>query len=47
MKRASLLAGLALLPAGWLLAWLPLGMIGHMAGHMIAVAIAASSRGGT
>jgi len=41
VKRASLLAGLALLPVGWLLAGLPLGMIGHMAGHMIAVAIAA------
>jgi putative membrane protein len=41
VKRASVIAGLALLPVGWLLAGLPLGMIGHMAGHMIAVAIAA------
>lgn len=41
MKSAALIAGLALLPVGWLLAALPLGMIGHMAGHMIAVAVAA------
>ncbi|WP_333703592.1 cytochrome c oxidase assembly protein [Sphingobium yanoikuyae] len=41
MKRAALAAGLALVATGWLLAALPLGMTGHMAGHMIAVAIAA------
>lgn len=41
MKRAALFAGLALVPTGWVLAVLPLGMVGHMAGHMIAVAIAA------
>lgn len=41
MKRVALASGLALLPAGWLLAAAPLGMVGHMAGHMIAVAIAA------
>ncbi|EQB12906.1 cytochrome c oxidase assembly protein [Sphingobium lactosutens] len=41
MKRVALVAGLAMLPMGWLLAALPLGMIGHMAGHMIAVAVAA------
>lgn len=41
MKRAALAAGLALVPIGWILAVLPLGMTGHMAGHMIAVAIAA------
>lgn len=41
MKRVALIAGLALLPVGWLLAALPLGMTGHMAGHMIAVAVAA------
>lgn len=40
MKRAALAAGLALVPIGWLLAAMPLGMTGHMAGHMIAVAIA-------
>ncbi|PZO76683.1 cytochrome c oxidase assembly protein [Sphingomonas hankookensis] len=40
MKRASLVAGLVLLPAGWLAA-AQAGMVGHMAGHMIAVAIAA------
>ncbi len=41
MKRAALAGGMALLPAGWILAAAPLGMVGHMAGHMIAVAIAA------
>ncbi|MGT2515078.1 cytochrome c oxidase assembly protein [Sphingomonas panni] len=40
MRRASLIAGLVLLPAGWLAA-AQAGMVGHMAGHMIAVAIAA------
>ncbi|WP_343525704.1 cytochrome c oxidase assembly protein [Sphingomonas sp.] len=39
MRRNVLIAGLALLPLGWLLSrW---GMTGHMAAHMIAVAIAA------
>ena len=39
MRRASLIAGLALLPLGWSLSrW---GMTGHMAAHMIAVAVAA------
>jgi putative membrane protein len=41
VKRAALAAGTALLPVGWVLAAAPLGMIGHMAAHMIAVAIAA------
>ena len=41
MKRAALATGLALVPTGGILAVLPLGMVGHMAGHMIAVAIAA------
>lgn len=40
MRRVSLIAGLVLLPAGWLAA-AQAGMVGHMAGHMIAVAIAA------
>jgi len=40
MKRVSLIAGLALLPLGWLAA-AQAGMVGHMAGHMIAVAVAA------
>lgn len=40
MRRWSLIAGLALLPAGWLAA-AQAGMVGHMAGHMIAVAVAA------
>jgi putative membrane protein len=39
MKRAALLAALALVPAGWALSGL--GMTGHMAAHMIAVALAA------
>ncbi|AIT05782.1 membrane protein [Sphingomonas taxi] len=39
MKRVSLAAGLALLPLGWALSGR--GMTGHMAAHMIAVAIAA------
>ncbi|MFN3675497.1 MAG: cytochrome c oxidase assembly protein [Sphingomonas pseudosanguinis] len=39
MRRASLFTGLALLPLGWSLSrW---GMTGHMAAHMIAVAVAA------
>ena len=39
MNRPALLAGLALLPVGWAVSrW---GMTGHMAAHMIAVAIAA------
>lgn len=39
MKRVPLAIGLALLPLGWLAAgW---GMAGHMAGHMLAVAVAA------
>ena len=41
MKGAALATGLTLVPTGWILAVLPLGMVGHMAGHMIAVAIAA------
>ena len=41
MRRASLAAGVALVPLGWGAAAAPLGMIGHMAGHMIAVAVAA------
>ena len=39
MRRASLIAGLALLPVGWALSGQ--GMTGHMAAHMVAVAIAA------
>ncbi|WP_295562778.1 cytochrome c oxidase assembly protein [uncultured Sphingomonas sp.] len=39
MSRAPLFAGLALVPVGWALS--PFGMTGHMAAHMIAVAIAA------
>lgn len=39
MKRAALVAGLALLPPGWAIA--PVGMTGHMTGHMIAVAVSA------
>ena len=39
MTRAPLIAGLALVPVGWALS--PFGMTGHMAAHMIAVAIAA------
>jgi putative membrane protein len=41
MTRAALLVGLLLVPLGWLLAGIGLGMVGHMAGHMIAVALAA------
>lgn len=41
MKMGCLILGIALLPVGWLLAALDLGMVGHMAGHMIAVAVAA------
>ncbi|WP_334183471.1 cytochrome c oxidase assembly protein [Novosphingobium sp.] len=39
MKRAALVAGLALLPPGWAIALA--GMTGHMTGHMIAVAVSA------
>lgn len=39
MKRGALYLGAGLVPAGWALA--PLGMSGHMAAHMIAVAVAA------
>jgi len=41
MKRISLTAGLALLPIAWLLAGSDIGMIGHMAGRMMSVALAA------
>lgn len=40
MRRAALLCGFALLPIGWAAAAIG-GMTGHMAGHMIAVAVAA------
>lgn len=40
MRRVSLIAGLVLLPVGWAAA-AQAGMVGHMAGHMIAVAVAA------
>ncbi|MFS0773413.1 cytochrome c oxidase assembly protein [Sphingomonas sp. 1P08PE] len=40
MKRACLIAGMALLPLGWWAAATG-GMTGHMAGHMLAVAVAA------
>jgi putative membrane protein len=39
MSRSLLFLGIALVPAGWALS--RLGMTGHMAGHMIAVAVAA------
>lgn len=39
MKRASLTVGLLLLPLGWNVS--AFGMAGHMAGHMITVAVAA------
>lgn len=39
MTRVPLIVGLALVPVGWALS--PFGMTGHMAAHMIAVAIAA------
>ncbi len=39
MNRPALLAGLVLVPVGWAMS--PFGMTGHMAAHMIAVAIAA------
>lgn len=39
MNRVPLFAGLGLVPVGWALS--PFGMTGHMAAHMIAVAIAA------
>lgn len=39
MKRVALIAALALIPLGWALSGL--GMTGHMAAHMIAVALAA------
>ena len=41
MRRASLALGIALVPIGWAFAAAPLGMVGHMTGHMIAVAVAA------
>ena len=41
MRRIALIAGLAILPAAWGVVRLPGGMIGHMAGHMAVVAIAA------
>ena len=41
MRRASLALGLALLPVGWGAAAGGMGMTGHMAGHMLAVAVAA------
>ncbi|HUD95409.1 cytochrome c oxidase assembly protein [Sphingobium sp.] len=41
MKRFWLGAGIVLLPIGWFAAGGGLGMIGHMTGHMIAVALAA------
>ncbi len=40
MKRAALLLGLALVPVGWAAAAAG-GMTGHMACHMVAVAVAA------
>ncbi len=40
MRRAARIAGVALLPVGWAAA-AQAGMVGHMAGHMIAVAVAA------
>lgn len=39
MKHASLVAGLMLLPLGWMAS--DMGMTGHMVGHMTTVAIAA------
>ncbi|PEQ11445.1 hypothetical protein B2G71_16555 [Novosphingobium sp. PC22D] len=39
MKRLALVGGIVLVPLGWALA--RLGMTGHMAAHMIAVALAA------
>lgn len=39
MKPAAFLGGITLVPAGWALSGL--GMTGHMAAHMIAVALAA------
>lgn len=39
MKRMALISGLVLVPVGWSLS--SYGMTGHMAGHMIAVAVAA------
>jgi putative membrane protein len=41
VRRAALILGLMLLPIGWALAGAGLGMVGHMAGHMIAVGLAA------
>lgn len=41
MRRAALAAGALTLPVGWWLAAGDLGMTGHMAGHMLAVAVAA------
>lgn len=39
MRRMALISGLVLAPVGWALSGY--GMTGHMAGHMIAVAVAA------
>ncbi|TVV75369.1 cytochrome c oxidase assembly protein [Sphingomonas solaris] len=41
MRRLGLAGGIALLPVGWIAAAGGFGMVGHMAGHMIAVAVAA------
>lgn len=41
MKRAAFLAGIAVLLAAWTVAAAHLGMTGHMAAHMAAVAVAA------
>lgn len=41
MKRWSLGIGTTILPIGWVLASGGFGMTGHMAGHMLAVAVAA------
>lgn len=41
MKRVSLMLGIGLVPVGWAFAAISLGMVGHMLGHMIAVAVAA------
>jgi putative membrane protein len=41
VRRAALIIGLLLVPIGWALSPLLLGMTGHMAGHMIAVAVVA------
>jgi putative membrane protein len=41
MKRVSLLSGILVLAAAWVVAAAHLGMTGHMAAHMAAVAVAA------